>query len=57
MELFSLGIVPADGILVFEARIPATIPPGAEFPLQAVVTEPSSSPKLRLTNLLILRIE
>jgi hypothetical protein len=54
--LIKLGAVPSNGILAHSATVPAVWMPGDEKPLQALVGS-LSSPRARLTNLLILTIE
>jgi hypothetical protein len=56
--LFSAGIgtIPADGLLVYQAKLPGFWSPGSQKPLQALVG-PLGNPASRLTNLLMLTVE
>jgi hypothetical protein len=56
IKQFNLGPIPADGILSFNAKVPAVWNPGEEKPLQALVG-PLGNPNSVLTNLLVLVVE
>jgi len=52
---WNFGSIPADGVLIRPAKVPAGTPPGVELPLQALVG-PLGDPAARLTNLMVLAV-
>jgi hypothetical protein len=53
---WSLGTVPAEGVLVWPAKVPGNLAPGIPCPLQALVGRPGN-PGSTLTNLLVLEFK
>jgi parallel beta-helix repeat protein len=56
VKTFSLGTIPQSGVLVMQAKVPASWQSGKSYPLQALVG-PLGNPASVLTNLMVLTVE